>query len=375
MTSAAPPPGHRRPFLLMLAALVVALLPAAPAAADEPAPKPPAGQAPPPAGLVLERAAHDFGAAEQNSEYATTIGYRNTSDRTIRDLRVIADCGCYAATVSSPTLAPAESGEIHIRFRTLTLSGPLTKKLQLVYEDGGPRRVEVPLSIHISRGVLVAPGRVYFGEILEGSKPEGTVKLLWYPKAGQPFKIERVEVAGEPIQTTVTPYTNPEDPDRKGWRILFRFTEPPPRGLYSKKATVHLTHPQTKTVRVALSAHVVGRVWVQSSRIHLGLVAQGEGKSATVLLRHFDKNIPLGKISGQSRKGILQVTIEDTMTEGGPGGPPKPAKLLRVTVPPGAPAGALNDDIDVRTTVPGEENLVIQVRGRVYKRITPAKDG
>ena len=56
-------------------------------------------------------------------------------------------------------------------------------------------------------------------------------------------------------------------------------------------------------------------------------------------------------------------------------GQPKPAKLLRVTVPPGAPAGALNDDIDVRTTVPGEENLVIQVRGRVYKRVTPAKDG
>lgn len=376
---------HRHRLALLRAALLPGLLVAllssafsdAPAAADDPSPQP---AAQPPPGLVLDKTEHDFGPAEQNSEYAATIGYRNTGPRTIRNLHVIADCGCYAASVSNPTLASGETGEIRIRFRTLTFQGTVNKKLQLIYEDGGPRRVALPLSIQISRGVLVKPGRVYFGEVLEGSKPEGAVSLLWSPDAGEPFEIKRVEVPDPAVEATITPYVapadaKPEDAALKGWRVLFRFREPPPRGVYYKKAVLHLTHPTTPTVRVALTAHVVGKVWMQSSRVHLGLVAQGETKSATVLLRHFDEQTPLGEVTGKARKGLLQVSIEDVVVPPGPQGPGGPVKILRVTVPADAPAGALNDDIDIRTTVPGEEQIVLQVRGRVYKRISPPKDG
>ena len=87
------------------------------------------------------------------------------------------------------------------------------------------------------------------------------------------------------------------------------------------------------------------------------------------MLRHFDGTTSLGAVSAKARKGILQVSIEDTFTPPGPGTPPRKAKLIRVTVPKDAPVGSLNDDIVVTTEVPGEEEVVIQVRGRIYQRL------
>jgi hypothetical protein len=355
--------------LLVLCLLVGLAGAVSPAQAGDPpvAPGAPAPAARPP-GLVLDAYEHDFGIVEQNNEYAVTIPYRNTGPNTITDLKASADCGCYAAAVSKTTLAPGESGEVSIQFRTLTFRGVINKKLSLLYDDGGPKRAQVALRVKVFGGVIVDPGRVYFGEILEGSSPEGAVDLLWYPDAGEPFEVERIDVGEEPLETTVTPYADPEHAERKGWHVTFRFTEPPPRGVYSKKAVVYLTHPRTPKVRVPLTAHVVGKVWMQTSRIHLGLVARGDTPHATVLLRHFDGKTPLGAISGSARKGVLQVTIEDSFSPPGPNTPPLPAKLVRVTVPKDAPVGALNDDIVIQTKVPGEEQVVIQVRGRIYER-------
>jgi len=360
-------PSLRLRALGLLLAAGLACLPARSArAGDPPSPEPPAAGS-----LALEKAEHDFGIVEQNSEYAATVTYRNSGTKPIHGLRVKADCGCYAATVSGPELAPGQAGELAIRFRTLSFRGVVVKKLSVLYDDGTPRRTVLKLRLRVFGGVIIDPGRLHFGEVLEGTKPEGGVDLLWYPGAGEPFEIKAVEIRGEPIETKITPYADPEHKERKGWHIHFRFTAPPPRGVYSKKAVVRITHPQTPTVRVPLTAHVVGKVWVQSHRIHLGLVPQGKTKSGTVLIRHFDKATPLGEISGRSRKGILQVAVEETFTApgAGPNDPPRPAKLLRVTVPADAPPGPLNDDIEIRTNVPGEERIVIQVRGRVYRAV------
>jgi hypothetical protein len=318
-------------------------------------------------GLQLDETEHDFGIVEQNSEYVATVGYRNTGTKPIAKLRVKADCGCYSAALSASELAPGESGTLTVRFRTLSFRGVVVKKLNLLYDDGAPQRQVLALRLRVFGGVVIDPGRLHFGEVLEGTKPEGAVDLLWYPDAGEPFEIRNVEIPGESIETEITPYADPKHKERKGWHVHFRFTEPPRRGVYSKKAVVYLSHPRTPRVTVPLTAHVMGKVWVQSHRIHLGLIARGQTKSATVLVRHFDKETPLGEISGRSRKGVLKVTVEQTFTTPGPGNPPRPAKLVRVSVPADAPVGPLNDDVVIRTQVPGEEEVVVQVRGRIYK--------
>jgi hypothetical protein len=57
---------------------------------------------------------------------------------------------------------------------------------------------------------------------------------------------------------------------------------------------------------------------------------------------------------------VLKVAIEDGF------GPRGPIRKLKVTVPANAPAGSLDDIIELHTQVPGEEITEIGVRGRVF---------
>lgn len=337
-------------WIIRLGVAACALLPGQPAAGgEEPGP------------LELAKPAHDYGVVQQNTEYAAEIGYRNTGQRAVEDIRVKADCGCYSADLSHTTLAPGTGGTLRVRFRTLSFHGDVAKTLRLTYNDGAPRMVALRLKLRVVGGVVVFPGRLHFGDVLAGTKPAGNVRVVWYQGAGKPFAIKSIDVQGEPIETRIEPYAHPEKKEWKGWRVHFSFTQPPPKGVYSKKAFVHTTHPTQRRVVVPLTAHVVGKVWVQSSRIYLGLLPQGRAKSAAIMIRGFDRTIQLGKVTARARKGILKTSVEDAM------GPFGPHKKLRVHVPADAPPGPLDDVIELRTEVPGEEVTEIDVRGRIFK--------
>jgi Protein of unknown function (DUF1573) len=315
--------------------------------------------------LQFSEEEHDFGICEQNKEYAAEITYRNAGTTPIREIRVRTDCGCYAASISHVELAPGETGTIRIRFRTLTFSGTLEKKVRLVYDDGQPRKATLKLKLNIFGGVVLEPGRLHFGEVLRGTRPAEDIAVLWYEGVGRPFEIRSVDVAGEPIATRSEPFTHPKNPRWRGWKIHFQFEKPPARGVYSRRAVVMTTSKDTPRVIVPMTAHVVGKVWVQTHRLHLGLVPQGETRSAELTFRPFDDTIQLGTVTARSRRGVLKATIEQGMGSRGP------TTRLRVTAPADAPAGSLDDVVELRTQVPGEEVTEIEVRGRVYKKTGP----
>jgi hypothetical protein len=361
----------RRLRLPWLAAVLGAALlwPVAPAGAEDPA----KGQAGP---LRLETGTYDFGICEQNREYAAEVAYTNAGEAPLRDIRVQSDCGCYAASLSARELAPGAGGTVKIRFRTLTFTGLVRKRLKIVYDDGAVRTATLEMRLNIFGGILLRPGRLHFGEILAGTMPEAGVSVVYYEGVGKPFEVVGVDVAGQPIETRVEAIEPPAKPppekgkdpplkkeDRwRGWRIHFRFTRPPAKGVYSERAVVTTTSPETPRIVVPLTAHVVGKVWVQTHRISLGLVPQGETRSAWVNFRPFSPDIELGTVSARSRKGILRATVEQAFGSRGP------VQRLRVTIPADAPEGALDDVIELRTQVPGEEVTEIEVRGRIFKR-------
>ena len=325
-------------------------------------------------GLVLEKTVLDYGVVDQNREYSATVGYRNAGPARIEGLRANASCSCYSVTLTDTELEPGATGTLTVRFRTHGFTGRASKSLHLHYSDGQPRKVKVQMVLNIVGGVLVE--RLHLGELLAGTKPAGSVPLLWYEGVGQPFEIESIEIPGQPIATRVepwaptTPRVDPEAAERgvkpreplpfRGWLIHFTFTEPPPRGIYSQKAIVKLKHPTQQQVLIPITANIVGKVWVQTSRIYLGLVRQGQSKSAAVAFKPFKPEFALGEVSARARKGLLTVTIEDGF------GPMGPHKKLRVTVPTDAPPGPLDDVIELRTEVPGEELVTVEVRGRVF---------
>lgn len=313
--------------------------------------------------LVLEKTLIEYGVVEQDAEYTAEVSYENKGNTQITKLRAKAGCSCASIGLSETALAPGAHGKLTARFRTHGFLGVATKKVNLLYDDDGTsRRLELKLKISVIGGVLI--DRLHLGEVLEGTAPEGTALVRWHVGVGTPFEIKSVTVPGQPIETKVEPYEPGPGVAYKGWLVHFRFTEPPPKGIFSAKAVVVTTHPKQGKVLLALTARVLGKVWVQTSHVYLGLVAEGKGKSASVTFRGFNKTIKLGKVSARARKGVLQVSIKDTVTRRGP------AKKLTVTVPKDAPPGSLDDVIELHTEVPGEKLVTINVRGRIF---VPAK--
>ena len=319
---------------------------------------------PPPGPLVFPDGDIDLGVARQQDELAATATVRNDGPRALTKMRTLSDCGCYSATLSATSLAPGKEATVSIRFRTLSFYGPMAKRLRVAYLDGSRQATSVKIKVTVAAGVIVRPGRVYFGQVPADAKPEGHVSILWYEGAGRPFEVTGVDVPNAKVRTVVEPHADGRQPRWKGWKITFQFTEPPPRGLFRREAKVRTTSKEQPVVTVPITGQVVGKVWVQSNRIFLGLVPKGLPRSAHVLFRPSDRAVTLDpeRMRARSVKGLLRVAIKPAPTRREPG-----LWRLDVSVPEDAPLGPLDDDVVVHTGLPGEPETTFHVTGSVIE--------
>ncbi len=316
--------------------------------------------------LTFDRTLQDWGPVAQHDELEATFQMRNGGKSTVTDIVAKADCGCYALVLSDTQLAPGESGTLKVRFRTLSFSGPVSKRIRVSYLDDARRRAALDLKMKVVAGVVLDPGRMHFGEVLVGTKPEGSITAKWYDGVGKPFDVTAVELPdGMFAASRPAPYQDPDDRRWKGWRIPFAFVQAPPKGVYQAEAVIVTNHPEAKRLPVSLTAFVTGKVWVQQSRIYIGMVPRGRLRSASMVFRPFDETIRLGKVSAKSRKGMLQVRTRREDLFGN--------KVWRLTVivPRTAPTGKIDDVVEIHTEVEGEEVTEIEVRGRVFEKRAP----
>ena len=304
---------------------------------------------------------HSFGIVAQQSDATVELPYRNTGTETLRGIRVSSGCSCFGATLSTRELAPGASGTLTIRFRSAAIKGEIDKPLRLLFLQGkGKGSTTFTIHARVIAGVLVE--RIYFGEVRSGSKPTASAPLAWFHEVGKPFKITKIEVTGPKVSTRIKPYKVGDGSTFRGYTIHVTFEEAPPKGIYSRKAVVHTDHPEYPTVLIPMHANVVGSVWVQTSRVYLGLVPEGEERSATVKIKATGKDAPpLRTLEVKARGGVLKTSVAD-------GFDPfvGPHKVVTVTIPKGTPAGKVDDVLEVRTDASGDEVTEIQVMGRIY---------
>jgi hypothetical protein len=312
--------------------------------------------------LRFDKTTHDFGDVAQNREYVGRFTFENTGKTPITGLVAIADCGCYGANLSTTTLQPGTHGGLTVRFRTLTFSGSFTKHATLRWTEGATKRQQrLALKVAVRSGVILEPGRLHFGEILEGRvPPPGTLHALYYEGVGQPFEVKglRIEAPGfAPAQ--VTPYRDPRDPRFKGHAVTLTFQKPPPRGLFVAEAVLETDHPEYPRVPVRISANIIGPVYIQQPHLHLGLVPQGQVRTVKTLVRPAEAGIDLGAVSAKARGGRLQAVLEPAPAQPG-------AYTLEISLPKDAAVGRIDEIIEVRTQVPNEPMVEVRVKGRVF---------
>ncbi|MDA1194830.1 MAG: DUF1573 domain-containing protein [Planctomycetota bacterium] len=318
------------------------------------------------AGQKVEIPVHEYGVVAQDAELVAEIPYTNVGSAPVRDIRISSGCSCFGATVTSDELPAGGRGVLTVRFRSGAMKGTVEKPLRLLYRVGQEEALaELRLSAKVIAGVLVE--RAWFGEVRAGAKPSAKVPVAWFHGVGTPFEITEIEVPGPRMATRVEPYQIGDGSTYRGWTIEFTFLESPPLGVYSRSAILHTTHPDEPMVAVPLSATVVGSLWVQTSRLYLGLVPAGQTRSAAVKITASGKDAaPLENVEVRLRGKVLRVAVTDGMDPF-----VGPHKVITVTVPADAPEGSLDDVIEVRASIAPEEVTEIPVLGRVYAPVGP----
>jgi len=291
-------PPHRLRLPLMTLALV-ALLAAGRAAAEE-------GAGP---RLRVDRLQHDFGAVGQEQELETSFEYTNEGDAPLEGIRAVGDCGCYGVTISKEKLAPGESGTLQVKFRTLRFSGHVSKRLKIVSANGEKKPTTVKLLLDVVAGVVLAPGRIWFGDVLVGSSPTKTVYAKWHKDTGQAFEVTGVEVPGHDFAIEKAPYAQGS---WKGTAITFAFKKAPPLGMFSATALIRTDHPDYARISIPVTAHVTGKVWLQSRTVYFGWVPKGKAKRSAILVKPFSPDVALGEVTAVSRNGKVEVEVEST---------------------------------------------------------------
>ena len=341
-----------------LALLVLAALYGTPAQAEE-TERPPRGTH---LDLVLDRMEHDFGTAAQHERLEATFTIRNRSEQTVEGIDVGADCGCNKVKLSTTSLEPGATAELIVGFDTGTLSGRLTKRVRVWSADRKRGRIVLRVSIAVVAGLIVEPGALAFKEVAFGSRPSAHFDVKWYDGVGTPFDLEGIEIPGEDFDVSIEAYEPAKDDDWRGHRVHVTFRTPPPLGIYSAEVLVKTSLESRKRITVPLTANVVGRVWLQTRTIHFGVVPEGTSRTASIKLRPRDDGDQLGAVSATSRSGALEVAVTRDAHD-------ERYWVLKVTVPDSTKPGRLDDEVvELRTEVPGEERIEVQVRGRVRPR-------
>jgi hypothetical protein len=348
-----------RPTLLV--ATVVLGIAAASAHADDPP-----ADAPAPSGprLVVDRLEHDFGPAAQEQRLETTVTLRNEGTAPLHVHRTIPDCGCLTITAPPPIIPAGESATVPIEFRTMTFSGNVSKRVRFLTDDPERPETTIRLKVSVVAGVVLSPGRLFFGDVLLGSTPSKSLRAQWHEGIGSSFEVTAIEVppvASAPSVAFDVKTASFHEPPWHGTEITFTFKTPPPLGMYSGTAIVRTNHPRHARLLVPLTANVSGRVWVQTRTVYFGWVPQGDSKSSAVSIRPLRPDGKLGVVEARAREGRVTTSLEPDPRGGAE------AWRLVVRVPEDAAPGKIDDVIEVRTEVPGEPVTEIQVRGEVLR--------
>lgn len=335
--------------------------------ADNPVPTPPPVPAPAPEApakpepaLVADKTEVDFGQAAQNQILPAEFLLKNTGTKPVRIVKLLADCGCYDATTNLDVIPPGAEAQVKVNFHTLVWSGPLTKKLRVLSDDPARSELIVPLKVNIVAGVVVDPGRFGFGDVLQGEAPTKVLHVKWYEGVGKPFQVTGVEIPGhtETFDVKTEPWA---DGPWKGTRVSLTFRQAPPLGMFSSVALVRTDAPGYERLDLPVQAFVSGLVWVQERDVNMGWVRTGQGRSRQLSVRPFRRGGELGAVSAASRDGKVRVECLPDAT----GRPDH--WTLNIVVPADSPLGRLEDVIEVRSAVPGEEVTEVKVRAEVMK--------
>ncbi|MGC8642047.1 MAG: DUF1573 domain-containing protein [Isosphaeraceae bacterium] len=129
----------------------------------------------------------DFGRVKPLAELDATFKVRNLGSRPLELQPPTASCGCQKPTIDRLSIGPGEMTTLRVRQAAREATGPVTQMVFVKSNDPLLPELMIPMSLVVTKGVVVRPEPVYFGKVLAGESLTRNVEIV--SDDGVPFKI------------------------------------------------------------------------------------------------------------------------------------------------------------------------------------------
>lgn len=126
---------------------------------------------------LFDRDRHEFGVVARGAEVVVRVKVINKYQETIHLGGVRTSCNCISAKLSVNTLKTWEEGILEVRLNTLQFTGE--RNANVIIQIDQPKFIEVVIPIHayIRTDVVLDPGSVVFGTVMQGEASERKVRI------------------------------------------------------------------------------------------------------------------------------------------------------------------------------------------------------
>ena len=144
---------------------------------------------------VLDGTKFSLGTIYRGEVIDRKLAIKNGGSDTLVIESVTASCGCTGAMVSSPRLAPGESGTLSITFNSKNFTGDVHKTVTLHSNSSGNRVQVVEFSAKVVDEIAYAPLQFWFKDAEVGKVSRSTVRLR--NKAESPLTLKGCRLTTE----------------------------------------------------------------------------------------------------------------------------------------------------------------------------------
>lgn len=234
----------------------------------------------------------DFGDLRQGEVVEKRVAFKSTGKGLLCVMRADTTCGCLKVTLDETDhkYEPGDRGYVTLRIDTTGQAEPVNKNVAIVTNDLDKPRHVFPVRARISRGLVIAPKQLSFGQTAVLTESEGTL-FLRTPK-DMPV-LEIAEVRGtRPIEgEQPLPYawelerTLPGDPDFNRYKL--HVTAPPISkvGAFVDRLVMRTNLEGYEEVSVAAKHLVSPRIRPVPLRFAMGTLRPGVRTTRPVRIR------------------------------------------------------------------------------------------
>jgi hypothetical protein len=126
---------------------------------------------------VVEHPVFDFGTVAQGKKVDHVFILKNNGDSMLTIGQVSTSCGCTVADVSSRSVAPGKSSEIHVTFNSMNFHDNVSKNVTVHTNDPGRTIYTLILKGAVIEEIEVSPRQLNLGTIKTGNRKEAALTI------------------------------------------------------------------------------------------------------------------------------------------------------------------------------------------------------